>query len=260
MNFVCQKEAMTKLEDLARSNRHSILIEGIEGSGKTYLSKQYSKFLDVEDFQIVDPTVQSIKDTISGCMQIDTPVVLCIENLDLGVMAASYALLKFLEEPANHVYIIITCRNANKVPDTILSRSTTVVTSPPLISDIEQFAISKNFDRFHQLEKSTVWRCVKTFRDAELVMSLTSDNLAYFDSLQETIKFRDSVSNIVWKLGHYDDNKEAPIELVIKYMVEIAPTQYIRKCGIDCIRDLSTSRLASHSVLTKYVLDCKYCE
>lgn len=260
MNFMCQKSALDELESLCASRRHSVLIEGPEGSGKTYLARQYADMLDVADFQVITPKVDSIKDAIDSCLQIDTPVVLCIENLDTGVPGASYALLKFLEEPLPHVYIVVTCRNIKHVPDTIISRSAVVVTAPPVDIDISSYALSRNGDRFKELQHTMLWRCVRTFSDAETVLNMNPTQLDYFNSLKELAEFRDTVSNIAWKIGHYPDNIETPLELVIRYLMEIANTAHIKKSGIDCIRDLTQGRIASHAALAKFAFDAKYCE
>ena len=107
MELISQRAALEDLHRLADANKHSILIEGSEGCGKSYIAKQYATMLDIVDFQVVEPKVQCIKEAINSCYVIDNPIVLYIENLDTGVLAASYALLKFLEEPSSHVYIVI---------------------------------------------------------------------------------------------------------------------------------------------------------
>lgn len=260
MNFICQQEAIKQLKDMASHNKHSILIEGPPGCGKTHLANMYANLLNVPDFQVVEPTVQALKDTVDSCCKIDTPVVICIENLDKGVLAASYAVLKFLEEPRSNVYIVVTCSNINKVPDTIVSRSVCIVTAPPIDSDIIQFASSLNFERYNELSKSRLWRCITTFKNVETILSLTPSQLDYFNSLGDMLQFRDSVSNMSWKLGHYPDNTETPIELVIRYMIELSNDSHVIKSGIDCIRDLTSNRIAPHAVIAKFLFDCKYCE
>ena len=258
MKFICQSSALSELHTLAESAAHSILLIGPEGSGKTYLSSLYSQMLGISDFQIVDPTVQSIRTAIDQCYQINNPVVLCIENLDRGVAAASYTLLKFLEEPKEHIYIVVTCRNQNRVPDTIVSRSIAVTTSSPVESDIDAFAQSKNSQRYEEVNKLTLWNCVRTFKDAETVLNMTTDQLQYFVDLESVSNFHDTVSNIVWKLGHYADNSEAPVELIIRYIMDICNSPTIRLAGMSCISDLSAGRIAAHAVLAKFVFQCKY--
>ena len=260
MRFVCQQEALSAIQDIAKSDRHSILIDGVEGSGKTYIAAQFAKLKDIEEFHVIDPTVQSIRAAIDECYQIKVPIVLCIENIDLGVISASYTLLKFFEEPDPNVYIVVTCRNRNKVPDTIISRSVCVTTSPPIDSDVALFSENRDASVYYRLKDSPIWRCVRTFKDATTVLKMSADQINYFYELEKVAKFKDSVANIVWTLGHYSDNTETPLELVITYIMNYLNTNHVRMAGIDCIRDLSYGRVAKHAVLARFVLECKYCE
>ena len=260
MNFICQQSSIEELKLLAASNRHSVLIEGPEGSGKSYLARQYATMLGVPDFQEIVPKVDSIKEAIDTCLQISTPIVLSVENLDCGVPAASYTLLKFLEEPLPNVYIVITCKNIKNVPDTIISRSVVVSTAPPVDVDISNYSISKDIEKFKQLQQSRIWRCVRTFKDADTVLGMDAEKLKYFTDLESIAKFRDTVSNLVWKIGHYNDNSETPVELVIRYLIDLCNTSHIRQAGISCISDLTQGRVAAHAAIAKFVFVCKYCE
>lgn len=260
MNFKCQEQPLKELDVLRLSDRHSVLIEGPSGSGKTYLAMQYANMLDIPDFQLISPKVDDIKNTIDACTQINNRVVICIENLDIGVAGASYALLKFLEEPLPNVYIVVTCRNLQFVPDTIISRSAVVVTAPPVELDIATYSIAANASKFDELKFSELWKCVRTFKDADIVLNMTQDQIAYFNKLPELTKFSDTVSNLVWKISHYDDNSECPVDLVIRYIMNTVNTDHMRRAGIECLNDLSLKRLASHAVLSKFVFEAKYCE
>ena len=260
MNFKCQEQPLKELDTLRLSDRHSVLIEGASGSGKTYLAMQYANMLNISDFQIILPKVDEIKTTIDACTQINNPVVLCIENLDTGVAAASYALLKFLEEPLPNVYIVVTCRNLQYVPDTIISRSAVVVTAPPVDVDIATYSINANASKFDELKFTELWKCVRTFKDADTVLNMTPEQIMYFHKLSDITRFNDTVSNLVWKISHYDDNSECPVDLVIRYIMNIVNTAHIRKAGIECLNDLALKRIASHAVLAKFMFAAKYCE
>lgn len=260
MKFICQQNTLNELSTLAGKDRHSLLISGPEGCGKTYLACQYAKLLNVEDFQTIQPTVQAIKDSVDICYSLDHPVVLCIENLDTGVSAASYALLKFLEEPMHNVYVVVTCRNINNVPDTIVSRSVCVLSAPPIDLDLIEYAKEKNASKYEDLKSLNIWKCVRTFGDVDIVLNLTPAQIEYFNSLSTVLTFRDTVSNLMWKLGHYPDNSETPIKLVIRYLIEASDDLHVRQAGITCITELSSSRLAAHAVLAKFLFECKYCE
>lgn len=260
MIFACQKAPLEQLQLYAASNRHSVLIEGPVGCGKTYMALQYAKMLDVVDFHVVEPTVQAIRDAIDECFKVDTPVVLCVENLDRGVPGASYTILKFLEEPASNIYIVVTCRNVNKVPDTIISRSVSVNAAPPIDSDIDLYARSKDVKKYNEISGALIWRCVRTFSDADIVLSMNASQLEYFRNLQDVAKFRDPISQTSWALQHYTDNTETPIELVIRYLMEICNSVTVRRAGISCLSDIAAGRVASHAAVAKFVLDCKYLE
>lgn len=255
-----QREALQELSTLAQSNRQSVMITGPTGSGKSYVAQQYANMLGIDDFSSIDPRVSDIREALDGCIKINNKVLLEIKNLDTGVPAASYTLLKSLEEPLSHVYIVITCRNADHVPDTIISRSAVVNIGPPTMSDIDRYGQEKDKLKFSNVSSRLVWQCVRSFSDADSALEMSPDEIQYYESLSEVCKFNDTVSNLVWKIGHYDSNKECNIELAIRSIVELMKKPFITKCGIDCIRDLDKGRIAQHAVLAKFVFNAKFCE
>lgn len=258
MDFKCQVDTIEQLTTLSKNRAHSVLLTGMTGCGKSYLAKQYAKLLNVIDFQTVSPTVKSIKECMQACYEIDTPIVLCIENLDQGVNAASYALLKFLEEPLRHVYIVVTCVNINNIPDTIVSRCVAVTVAPPTSADLEKFASETDFSKFHPIENTALWKCVKTFKDVNTVLNLSSSQIDYFRSLSDILSFKDTISNLMWKLGHYEDNSEAPTDLILRYIIQISTNPSVKWAGIDCMKKLSLGRVASHAIIAKFLFECKY--
>lgn len=258
MNFICQQSAISQLQELADHKRHSVLIEGVSGSGKTYLAKQYASMVGAEDFQIIDPTVKSIRSAIDTCYTLSSSIVLCIENLDSGVAAAAYALLKFLEEPASNVYLVVTCANMYKVPDTIVSRSVCVAAAPPTPADVTHYAIEKYPARYQELKATPLWNCVRSFKQADTVLSMTDNQVDYFTSLQSILGFDDNVSSITWKLGHYSDNTATPLDIVVSYVIEMSNSHHIKQAGMQCIKELAAGRVGAHAVLAKFVFECKY--
>lgn len=260
INFMCQQEAIGQLKLLSEHHRQSVLVEGCPGCGKTYLAKQFASMVGVPDFQVVEPKVDAIRTAIETCIQLNEPIVLCVENLDCGVAAAAYTLLKFLEEPYPKVYIVVTCRNVRLVPDTIISRSAVVTVAPPTDSDLMMYGTNVDGTKYHVISKFPLWKCARTFKDVDALLTMTQEHINYFPSLHGLGTTKDSVSNIIWKIGHYDDNTETPLELVIRYIMNDIGTPFVQKCGVDCIRDLNAGRVAQHAILAKFVFNIKYCE
>lgn len=260
MKFLCQQSAIEELKSLAESDRHSILIEGNEGCGKTYLASQYANMIGVDDIISVKPKVSDIRSAIDACFQQDNRILICIENLDMGVKEASYTLLKSLEEPISTVYIAITCRNSKRVPDTIISRSTAVTIAPPVDKDLEMYGQNVNFENYHMIHTSLLWKCAHTFSDVNTILNMNANQLQYFDSLSELSKFNGGISDIMWSLGHYDDDSKTatPIELVIRYIMHIRTDKHSQAAGVECLKDLSKGVIAPHAVLAKYAFEMKY--
>lgn len=255
-----QKSALAELTQFASSDIHSIIIEGSEGCGKTYLAKQYAKMLNVSDFISIQPKVSDIRQSVDSCIALKSQMVLCIENLDLGVASAAYTLLKFLEEPIPTAYIVVTCRNIMNVPDTIISRCATTTVTTPIVSDILSYAEQLNPDKYSSIKKSKLWNCARTFKDANTILNLTSEQQEYFKSLTSIISFSDSISNMMWNLGHYPDKSETPIDLVMRYIVSITKSEHIKRAAIECLSNLSTTKIAPHAILAKFLFESKYTE
>lgn len=260
MEFRSQNDSIIELNKLAENHRQSVLIEGPLGCGKTYLAKQYSNMLNISDFIEVSPKVADIRQAIESCIVNTNNMVLCIENLDLGVKSASYTLLKFLEEPYPNVYIIVTCRSIDSIPDTIISRSAVVTVTPPTSFDLSDYAETKDFSKFHMLESRLVWKCCRTLSDVDNVLAMSIDQIQYYENLSNVCKCNDSVSNLVWSMSHYDSNQECNLELAIRSISYLMNSPFATNCGIECIKDLNQGRISKHAILSKFVMNIKYCE
>jgi hypothetical protein len=257
MNFICQTESIKQLKLLADHKQHGVLVVGNPGSGKTYLAKQYSKFLGISDFYIINPVISDLKTMIDTCVESQTEVVICIENLDSGVIQASYPLLKLIEDCPSYIYVVVTCDNLYSIPDTIPSRCALVTVNMPTKSDIEQYSKAKDPTAYDFVCKSRVWSCVNGFTDADIALKFTPEHIKYFDKLPELLAKKDSVSNISWKLQHYDDNSETPITFIIRYLLYIV-ADYQKKICISCLNDLAANRMSKNAIVSRLVFDLKY--
>ncbi|MCM1226163.1 MAG: AAA family ATPase [Clostridium sp.] len=259
MNLINQQKVIPELAKLAESRRHNVLISGTEGCGKTYLARLYAKQLGIEDFIIAESKVSSVKEAIDTCMNLHTPIVLCIENLDLGVNAVSYAILKFLEEPSENVYIVVTCRNVKGIPDTILSRCVSLTLSPMAKTDILLYAKEQNAVQFAQVYKDRVlWECVKSIGDADKVLGLTALQISYFKNLQSLLNGKSTVSDIIWKLQKFPDGTAAPIEITIRYLMYSIKSSVVFTACHKCLTALSNGKIGTHAILARFVFELKY--
>ena len=258
MNLQCQVEPLKELKLFSDSNVHNILIEGPSGCGKTYLSRQYSDFIDSDGFIEVGSTVNDIRTTIDDLYGTSSKLVLCIENLDSGVASASYSLLKFLEEPYDNIYIIVTCRNMYDVPDTIRSRCRMISVPNPTVDDINTFGKFLDLEKYEKYFKSELWMSIRTFTDIKYFYSLTDDKISYIIGLFKSDEFKGAVSDNVWKIRYFDDGSTTNVQFILKYLLYLNNGKQRRIYIYSCLDDLYKSRHSLHAILSKLFLDLKY--
>lgn len=262
MKLHCQQSCIELLEQYAQNDKHSILIEGGAGCGKSYCVQVLAQLLSIDDIVTVRPTVSEVRGAVDACYTTEQRLLVCIDNLDSGVVGASYALLKFLEEPKQNVYVVITCTNSCNVPSTILSRSVVATIGYPTCDDIVQYATTKDSARFEAVRAHPIWGGVYNFNDIDYVCGASSAVCEYFAKLQSDIKSnrlsKDSVSNIAWRLGHYPDNSEADVAFVLQFILHQNLRGYVYNACLQCLSDFRQARMASHVVLAKFAMEFKY--
>ena len=258
MNFINQHCCLSELEMFASHRRQNILIAGSVGCGKSYLAKQYANMLGIVDFQIVDAKVNTIREVIDTCYQVGNPVVLCIENLDIGTVAASYTILKFLEEPAPNVYLVITCRNIDNIPDTIVSRCAIINVPHVVSSDLVHYALSKDAEQYKLLSNTNVWACATSFTDVDTLLMLNSAQLSYISNIYNVLNSGDCVSSIVWNLQKFPDGTPTPTELVFRYILRSAPSPSAWNSAHACLQSMQSGNISTHATLSKFVFMYKY--
>lgn len=258
MNFLCQRGALDNLQNLAISRCHSVLISGPTSCGKTYLSRKYQEMLGIDSFIKAEPNVSNFRDILDDMTSIDTDVIICVENLDKGNPAAAQVLLKNLEEPSDHVYFVITCRNIKRVPDTIISRSVCVTTNPPTDDDILNYGILQDATKLETFRDKRIWKCVSSFEDVDILFRMSSENLTYFENIPALLNKQKTISDMQWALSHYEDNSPLPVTFAIRYIMYSTNDIYLKNICLDCLNSLCIGRVGSAAILAKFILEFKY--
>lgn len=261
LTFSCQQHAVSNLRMYASQDKHSLVIEGTQSCGKTYLAKQYARMLSIPDVVSVNAKVNDIKDAFASFSRVSNNVVIVIENLDSGVPACSYVLLKFMEEPSSNLYIVVTCESMRNIPDTIVSRSMTVTVQPATYDDLQLYAQNSYMDKYSQIKRTKLWKCAKSFSDVDTICNLSSEQYEYVSKWSSLKMFSGSVNNISWKLGHYPDSSEVKSNIIVKYVMECnKENMHVVNSCISCLDALASRKIASYLVLSKLAFDLKYCE
>lgn len=257
INFDNQIYPCDSLKKYAERRQQNIIISGNEGCGKTHLARQYSVYLGIRDFIIVKPTVDELTSTMEALIGSQNDVCLCIENLDTAVIGASYSILKFLEEPPKNVFIVITCRNINRIPYTILSRCPLIDVHNPTKDDIMHYCSRTDIDAYNRIKNHLIYNCIKTFSDANIVLGMDADKLQYFEKLPEIMKCNDTVSNISYKLSHYPDKSKSDICIVLRYIMWTSDDKTIWKYVIGCTDDIRLGRVADWCAVAVFAMRVK---
>ena len=260
LDFDCQRDTLDQLNRLSRSDYHSIVIHGNHGVGKTFLARQYASLLHIPDFKIVPANVGAIREALDISSSNTNNIVLCIENLDDGVVSSAYTMLKTLEEPPQHLYLVLTCSNLKNIPDTIISRSAIVSISYPTNEDIMKHAKNSDTAKYNKYVNQKIWNAVRAFSDVDKIFRFTDVQVEYFNQLYILIRDAksDSIANLMWRLGHFPDKAEIPIQFMLNYLI-YNEDNYIRKrIYMRCSQDIENSRVASHVCIARMLFALKY--
>lgn len=258
MNFKNQTDALNQLETLAKHDIHSIIIEGVAGCGKTHIASSYAGYLHIPNTQVIQPNVNDVRDCIENCETISEKILIILENADSGVPAVFSTMLKFLEEPIQNVYIIVTCRNIQFVPDTIISRCSVVSVVNPTSDDINLYAENKDHTRYIALSKLKLWSIIRSFKEVDYLFSLNPENVDYLENTSIEWLKKLPVTNSVWRLNHYADNSTFPPEYSVRMILSQTNDPIVRYFCLTCIDNLMKTNIAPHTTLAKFVFDIKY--
>ena len=94
----------------------------------------------------------------------------------------------------------------------------------------------KDSVKYNRCKSKDVWRCVRTFKDVDLIYSFSPEQFDFYTTLDTGTVFNDTIANITWRLGHYPDNTETPIEFVIRYIMCNTSDKHLIKICTECVK------------------------
>lgn len=257
--YQCEKDLQEFLVSNIEKGRHTFIVGGLAGCGKTHTVKQVAKDLGFT-FISVDSNVADVKEVVHSDISDDTMnYLICIENVDTGVSGVQQSLLKSIEEYAPNLYWVITCRNIKYVQETILSRGTAYSMSVPTKTDIDNFAQTKGETTLNAVQSTAMWKAVRSFADVNFVTFLYNQDKSKFDYFNNlvNVNYQDTVSNLSYKIQHYPDKSKIPLDFLFKFLIANAPNSTIQYVAIQHLKDLE--RLNSYVVVNHFLFTVKYC-
>ena len=117
--MIGQERLLCKIPNELDKLPHTILIEGDKGSGRHTLFNEMCKRFAVEptDFKELGINSTSIYD-----LMLSPTVHFCVLDLTGISIKEQNVMLKFLEEPLNHCYIILLCESISQVLPAVVNR------------------------------------------------------------------------------------------------------------------------------------------
>ncbi len=178
---------------------HQPLVSGACGQCQScHLNVAHShpdRYHVVSEKQISVTDIRSALSKLLEHAQLGQRKVLIIENADTMTESAANALLKTLEEPTQHTYILLTVNAIERLLPTILSRcekNTVAMPHPQLINDwlMEQHNVSAahDFIRAYQYAPLSIAHALVNAPDSNF-LSFKQDLLAVKQQQMNTIQF-----------------------------------------------------------------------
>lgn len=117
--MVGQTELLNSIPKSLDDMPHTILFEGIKGSGRHTLAREVCSRLGVE---LLDLKELGVTNTTINDLLLSPVPHFCMLDLEDVSIREQNVMLKFLEEPLNHCYVILFCENTAQVIPTVLNR------------------------------------------------------------------------------------------------------------------------------------------
>src|SRR5699024_3940097 len=128
MHVIGQENTIKHFTGLIDDNKmpRVLIIEGDKGQGKRTITKYIAEYMDIDVYEPDNLKVDDIRKIVDDSQSLSRDRLYALYDADEMTTQAQNAILKFLEEPQENAYIIITVQEQNYLLDTIISRATMI--------------------------------------------------------------------------------------------------------------------------------------
>ena len=115
--MIGQENLIKQIPDDLDKLPHTILIEGVKGSGKRSLISEIGNKFGIQPIDLKEKSITFLNDLLLSPLP-----AFCFLDLTGVSIRDQNEMLKFLEEPTNHCYYFLLCENSSQVLPTVLNR------------------------------------------------------------------------------------------------------------------------------------------
>jgi len=237
--MIGQTKIISKINNLTLDNlSHTILLEGLKGSGRHSIVKLLSEKFNIE---IVDLSDLKINDELINELSIiSIPKIYLIDIQQLTIKDQN-VLLKFLEEPNSYCYNILLCENSSQLLPTILNRCQLYKLEPYTKEELKLFYDEYTQFQEFKYENDKIFDIAATPGDlVELILNTDLEKtLSLIDNILSNIANANfaNVLVLVDKIREFNPDKGLTnFEMFLKIFMFCIHKYIIENNLFDCIK------------------------
>ena len=177
--MIGQKNLLKQIPDSLDRLPHTILIEGIKGSGRHSLVNEIGNKFGIQPINLENEGLTFLDNLILSGV-----VSFCYFDITNMSIKEQNEILKFLEEPSNNCYYFLLCENSSQVLPTVLNRCQRLEMEPYTREQLKTFYDEYIMFNEFQYTNDRVLEIAKTPGD---IISLLDSNVDEVTSLVENI-------------------------------------------------------------------------